>query len=435
MTDTIFALATAHGRAGVAVIRVSGPECKKLCGRLLKQDWDQRAHRHATMNLLTDPSSDTVIDDILSLSFQAPHSFTGEDVLELQCHGSLGIVSWVLDVLSTQDGLREAFPGEFSRRALENGKMSVLEAEQLRDVLRADNQFIASITRKISGSKLEQDVVSWRKDLMVALAKVEAQIDFVDEGDVDSSLDFMPEIKAIENKLVSALEAGQWFESHREGYLIVIAGLPNVGKSSLINALVGRDLAIVSDQAGTTRDTLEARMTIDGIPLRLVDTAGIRETNDSIEALGVERAREVMESADIILSLSDGRGFLELPADFGGEVLEFETKADLRTAVEVSAAQISLVSDQGLTNVKQALSGCLQRLVALKPIVPGLSTARQRKLAESVLTELRAIDADTPLELASDELKSCISGLAVLCGHYDVEQMLDELFAGFCIGK
>jgi len=430
--DTIFALATARGRAGVAVIRLSGPRAlaagRRLAGSLPPA-------RGSALRRLRDDRGET-LDDALVLAFKAGASFTGEDVVEFHLHGSSAIISAVLRVLSGLDGLRLAEPGEFTRRALENGCLDLAQVEGLGDLLEAETEAQRKQALRVFEGELGLLAAAWRRDLVRAAALLEATIDFVDE---DIPVDVSPEVLDLIGKTIRSLSkesaGSRMSERIRDGFEVAIVGRPNVGKSTLLNRLAGREAAITSEMAGTTRDVIEVRMDIEGLPVTFLDTAGIRATDDRVENIGVKRAIERASAADLRLFLLDEAGIDGLGVSVKKDDLLVQSKADL--CPKSSGLQVSGITGAGLSDLLGRVS------VILEKRAMGASTAtRQRHrdaIDRAIIHLLAAQDAvkTTPelAELAAEEIRTAIRALDSLIGRVDIEQVLDEIFASFCLGK
>jgi tRNA modification GTPase len=302
VVDTIFAMSSAQGKAGVSVLRVSGPQafaaCQKLCG-------DVPPRRVASLRVLSDADGG-LLDQALVLTFAKGASFTGEDSVEFQVHGSIAVVSAVLNALAGMPDHRMADPGEFTRRALDNGCLDVAQIEGLSDLIDAETEVQRVQALRVLSGDLGTRAESWRRDLIRAAALIEATIDFADE---DVPVDVSPEVSSLVSAVIEDLDreiSGVGVaERIRTGFEVAILGAPNVGKSTLLNALAGRDAAITSDVAGTTRDVIEVRMDLRGLPVTLLDTAGLRDTTDRVEAIGVDRARTRAQSADLRVLLAE----------------------------------------------------------------------------------------------------------------------------------
>ncbi|MFO1141242.1 MAG: tRNA uridine-5-carboxymethylaminomethyl(34) synthesis GTPase MnmE [Amaricoccus sp.] len=432
--DTIFAQATAPGRAGIAVVRISGPRAFEAVAALAPPPG---AARTAVLRWLVDPASGEPIDQALVVFFAAPASFTGEDVAELHLHGSPAVVRGVLAALAALPGLRAAEPGEFTRRALLNDRLDLAQVEGLGDLLAAETaaqrrQAVALMRGVLSGL-----VEGWRGEFLGVLALVEATIDFADE---ELPPDLIARLAADVSRTVVAMEAevsrGRVAERVREGFEVALVGRPNVGKSTLLNALAGRDVALTSAVAGTTRDVLEVRVDLGGLALTLLDTAGLRDSCDPVEGMGVARARDRAAAADLRVFLVDdpkeaaGLGMAVSPDD-----LVVVAKADLRDSSETLA--VSGVTGYGIDDLLNAIGSALRGRVAAAGT---LSHERQRAAAAAAAAAgaaaLKELERSAPrVELAAEELRRALRELDFLDGKVDVEAVLDVIFASFCIGK
>ena len=427
--DTIFALATALGRSGVGVIRISGPESVKALGYLNASIPDPHT---ACLRSLRSVEG-TLLDEALVVVFPQYQSFTGEQTVEIQCHGSVAVIKAILEELSHIPQLRPADPGEFTRRALGNGRLDLAQVEGLADLLEAETEVQRRQALQVFSGELGRLAEEWRSDLIRAAALVEATIDFADE---DVPVDVAPEVRQLIEKTRKSLECEisgiHMAERVRAGFEVAIVGAPNVGKSTLLNSLAGRDAAITSEFAGTTRDVIEVRMDLSGLPVTFLDTAGIRETDDVVESIGIGRAKQRAESADLrIFLVESGRS-----PDFEihDDDIILQAKADL---LETGSGGISGRTGQGVPDLIQRISSILKnrssavgvatRLrhqVAMKRACVSLSRARE-------LIELGEAQAD----LVAEELRSSVRALDFLVGRVDVEVVLDEIFSSFCIGK
>ncbi len=425
--QTIFALATAHGRAGVAVIRISGPDAADAAGQMMESLPNNRGVRQ-----LHDADG-ALLDEALVLHFPRGRSFTGETVVELHLHGSPAVVAAVLRRLGTDRRLRPAEAGEFTRRALENGRLDLAQVEGLADLIDAETEQQRKQAVRVFSGALGEMVEVWRTDLIRSVALLEATIDFADE---DVPVDVTPEVTAL---IVGVLDqmnresAGvRAAERVREGFEVAIIGEPNVGKSTLLNRLAGRDVAITSEVAGTTRDVIEVRMDIDGIPVTLLDTAGLRDTDDVVEGIGVERARERAKQADIRVHMMSVDAF-DIP-DVGPSDIYIYSKADLLNN------QPNAVSGKTGQGVDELIAEIAARL---KEQVSSIGTAMRERhrlaLIRAVddLTKAQDMIADghEMVELIAEQLWSAIRAVDSLVGRVDVEDVLDEIFRSFCIGK
>jgi tRNA modification GTPase len=385
--------------------------------------------RRATLGTLCDPASRELLDRALLLWFPGPGSSTGEDLAELHLHGGRSVVTGVLGALGGLAGLRSAEPGEFTRRSFQNGRIDFAEAEGLGDLLAAETEAQRRAALMLAGGALSRMVEEWQQRLLGLTAQLEAVLDFSDEGDVEEQL--LPEwrdaLKSLRGEMEAALSRPP-AERLRDGIRVVIAGPPNAGKSTLLNALVGREAAITSAIAGTTRDLVEAPTGIGGVPFLLVDTAGLRETLDEIEAIGVDRAHQSLTSADIVLWL----GTPEDCPDVSRAIL-VQPKADLENDTRLADIAVSAKTGAGMDDLVRLL---LERSKALLPQEGEVAlNARHSAILRGCLGSLEAAAAAQDPLIASEELRMARSSLDRITGRAGVEEMLDALFGNFCIGK
>ncbi len=427
--DTIFAVASGAGRAAITVVRLSGP----LTGAVLDGLCRRRpAARVASVRTLRDSAGD-VLDRALVLWLPGPGSYTGEDSGELHLHGGPAVVDSVTDAL-IRAGTRPAAGGEFSRRAFFNGRMDLLEAEAVADLVAAETQAQRRQALRQLGGALGELYHGWTTRLTRLLAQQEALIDFPDE-DLPPATEaaMLAEILAIGAEIATHLDDGRRGERLREGLVVAVTGPPNVGKSTLINALAGRDVAIVSPLAGTTRDILEARVVIAGVPVTLLDTAGLRETADPVEAEGVRRARARAAAADFRLILRD-RDSIDISDPLHEDTLVIATKADIEMAVGRTDMAVSALTGLGMEALRARLAADVRRLAA-DAGPPALTRARHRAgLSEAVTALRRAKEADMP-ELRGESLREAVRALGRVTGRVGTEAVLDAVFSQFCIGK
>ncbi|NHB75662.1 tRNA uridine-5-carboxymethylaminomethyl(34) synthesis GTPase MnmE [Rhodobacter calidifons] len=427
--DTIYALATARGRAGLAVVRISGPAAfaagSALCGTL------PVARRAGLRRLMW---GGELLDEALVLSFAEGASFTGEAVVELHCHGGPAVVGAVLRALADQPGLRLAEPGEFTRRALENGVLDLAQVEGLADLIDAETEAQRRQAVRVLSGSVGQKVEGWRRDLIRAGALLEATIDFADE---EVPVDVSPEVLALIDGLMADLgreAAGvAAAERIRDGFEVAIVGAPNAGKSTLLNQLAGREAAITSEIAGTTRDVIEVRMEIAGLPVTFLDTAGLRDTADPLEQAGIERALARARAADLRLFLTDGSPLPGLDPE--GDDLVVLGKSDTRSGVDGLA-----VSGKTGAGVPELLARIGEILGERVGSAGALVRERHRVAvtrAIAALAESRAevVRPDSRVELAAEHLRQAVRALDALVGRVDVDDLLGEIFASFCIGK
>lgn len=429
---TIVALSSASGKAGVAVVRISGPRVRFVLETFVGILPEPRV---ATLRRLRDRSGET-IDSALVLFFPAPASFTGEDVAELHVHGSRAVLARLLGALAALPAVRLAEAGEFTRRAFEAGKLDLAAVEGLADLIDSETEWQRLQALRQMGGALGEYAKSWRGALIEAASLLAAELDFSDEGDVSGPLQQQALALASEvlNSLRLALGSFAMGERVREGFVVVLAGPPNAGKSSLLNALARRDVAIVSPIAGTTRDSLEVRLDLAGLPVILMDTAGLRDSADPIEAEGVRRARALVARADLVLGL---RGVDSEPYRIENEaqLLKIATKADLSGSVLSDELAISVRSGEGLTAL---LAEIVERLQRLGSGEPALLTRERHRIAvtDAIAALERAVTARHGQgELLAEDMRLAVVALERLVGRIDVEDVLDRLFAGFCIGK
>ncbi len=431
--ETIFALGTGAGRAAIAVIRISGPRVPRLIVDLTGSEGAPRRARFVT---LRDPESGEALDQGLALFFPAPYSATGEDYAELHVHGGRAVIDGVLKTLSRRSGLRPAGPGEFARRGFANGKLDLSQAEALADLIDAETEGQRRQALRVAGGALRREVENWRASLIDALAIIEAELDFSDEADVGGfdREGLRRRIEPLRDAMRAALVAAPASERMREGFLVMLLGPPNAGKSTLLNALASRDLAIVSPIPGTTRDMIEAHLDLEGLPVTFVDTAGLREALDEIERIGVDRVLRRVETADLVLWLSPAGETAPDPVPFEVETLEVATKADLAPAPD-GWLGVSARSGVGL---EELLKRVAERAKAA--LGDGASALlireRHRSAVTAALSSMEAALADEKdLEFVAEDLRSAARALGRIVGAVDVEHVLDAVFSRFCIGK
>lgn len=423
MNDTIFALSSGSPPAALAVVRISGPRADSALEALGGKLPEPRTATLATLRWRGEP-----LDRALVLRFPGPHSATGEDVAELHLHGGRAVVAAVLEALAGQDGLRAAEPGEFTRRAFENGRIDLAEAEGLADLLAAETQSQRRAALAMAGGALSRKVEAWRQRLLALAAALEASLDFSDEGEVGEAWPpgWAEDVKALAAEMDSML-ARPPAERLRDGIRVVIAGPPNAGKSSLLNMLADRDAAITSSAPGTTRDVIEVPTSIAGLPFLLIDTAGLRDSADEIEAIGVARGRQNLASADLVLWLGE-------PADAPdrARTLLVQSKCDLPGPARESDVRVSAATGEGLRALIEAM---VARARTLLPAEGDLAVnARQREGIDASLRHLREVGGGDML-IVAEALRQARVELDRVTGRAGVEDMLDILFGRFCIGK
>jgi tRNA modification GTPase len=423
--DTIYALASARGKAGVAVLRLSGPMAHGVVARIAGPLPEPR--RAALRRVVWEGEE---LDQALVLTFAEGASFTGEQAAELHLHGSVAVVQAVLRVLGRIDGLRLAEAGEFTRRALENGCLDLAQVEGLADLIDAETEAQRRQALRVLSGAIGQRAEGWRARLVRAAALIEATIDFADE---DVPVDVTPEVLALVDAVLHDLRreaaGAKAAERIREGFEVAILGAPNAGKSTLLNALAGREAAITSDIAGTTRDVIEVRMDIGGLAVTLLDTAGLRETEDRLERIGIERALQRAERADLRVFLTGEAPITEMQPKAGDIVVR--GKADL------GGGGVSGLTGQGIAELVDAIGEKLQGLTAGAATI---TRERHRLALERAIGAMESARLEVErgagrAELAAAELRVAIRALESLVGRIDVENLLDEIFASFCIGK
>lgn len=442
--DTIFALATPPGVSAIAVIRISGASALRVPHLF---GVEAGVPRTAKRVFLKDDRG-IILDDVMLLGFAAPASATGEDVLEIHCHGSVAVIEDILGVLAKTEGFRPAEAGEFTRRALDNGKMDITAAEGLADLIEAETTLQRRQASAQMTGQLSRPVGFWREEIARLLAHLEALIDFADE-ELPEAL--RREIEVDTAKLCTALETAlddqRFGEIIRNGLSVVIAGPVNAGKSTLMNLLAGRNAAIVSDTEGTTRDVIEVRLTLSGIPVRLADTAGFRETADNIEAEGILRAQTEINTADLVLLVIDGSqpGWAEtadkMCQEFGSPFLIIASKSDKGLVAADLDEDGYLSADLTQSKTAQKIEAALHSYLA--PLnqanqTPIITRARHRDAFAAALVSLQhsqTLSWEGDIALIAEDYRRAASALGRITGHIDVEELLDHIFSRFCIGK
>lgn len=424
--DTIFALASARGKSGVAVVRVSGPKAhwatQELCG-------DLPAPRMASVRALRVGS--VLLDEALVLRFDGPSSFTGEDVCELHLHGSIATINAVLGALSSMDGLRLAEPGEFTRRALENEQLDLAQVEGLSDLIEAETEAQRRQALNVLSGALGDKADGWRSKLIRAAALIEATIDFADEEvPVDVTPEVFELIESVSAELSAEVAGVEMAERIRDGFEVAIVGPPNVGKSTLLNVLAGREAAITSDIAGTTRDVIEVQMDLRGLPVTILDTAGLRVSQDKIESLGIERARARAEASDLCVILVSSKD----------ETPDILPRPDDIVAVSKSdqgTGDFSALTGDGIDALIDRIASVLEGRAsgAGTAIRARHRTAMQQAIIALEAARIQLETAPDLAELAAEELRTGVRAMDSLVGRVDVEHILGEIFSSFCIGK
>ncbi|MBW3099141.1 tRNA uridine-5-carboxymethylaminomethyl(34) synthesis GTPase MnmE [Pseudohoeflea coraliihabitans] len=442
MSETIFALSSGRPPAGLAVLRVSGPRTRfvieTIYGSLPKP-------RRATLGSFRDMDGG-LLDRGLLLFFPGPNSFTGEDCCEFHLHGGQAVVHRFLEVLSGIEGSRSASAGEFTRRAFGNGKLDLTEVEGLADLLAAETEMQRQAALEQAGGEFRKQCQAWMAQLTRARASIEAELDFADEEDIPGSVSdrIWPELFSLRQELNTFLTGTQWGEIVRDGFKVAIMGPPNAGKSTLLNALAARDVAIVSQEPGTTRDLIEVRLSLGGFLVLLTDTAGLRDAADPIEAEGVRRSRIAAEAADLVLLVSDENetpsGSIQgLEALAPAKILRVRNKCDLLPA-EVGRDQydayISARSGEGLDRLVDRILDEVRKQMP-KGAFAGANRVRHKELLQTAVSRIDAAleaKANGP-EIVGFELREAARAIGQITGQVGVEALLGAIFSEFCVGK
>ncbi len=448
MSDTIVALATPTGRSGIGVIRLSGIDALKIVRRLVSQtDFDPEP-RYAHLKKILDLETGEVLDEAIILYFQSPNSFTGEDVIEISCHGSPVVLRQIIDFCLSLDA-RLAEPGEFSLRALANGRINLSQAEAIRDLI--DSQTLSAVkqsVRQLQG-EVSNQLQPIKDDLLEVIVLLESALEFVEDDlpdfQIESIIGKLRAVSASIAKFSSTYQAGKLL---REGLSVAIVGRPNVGKSSLFNALLGHDRAIVTDIAGTTRDQIHEKISINGIPISLIDTAGLRETLDVVETIGVERSKRSMADADLVIVLLDGsQNILEEDLIILRQVNDINhfiaiNKADLKQfSVELNGTKTISISAKTGIGLEDLQKQIVEPFLSSYENVSGflISDARHYDLLLRSKTEidnsLQMLNQKFSEEIILVGLHNALRYLGRITGETTTEEMLTEIFSTFCIGK
>lgn len=467
--ETIFAVASGTGRAGIAVIRASGPMAGSGLCRLIASNAAKRADpqvgvsarddphspqdfgiaaRKATVRRLTSPLNGEGLDEALVIWFPGPASFTGEDMVEFHVHGGAAVVSGVLGALAGLEGFRSAEPGEFTKRAFYNGRLDLTQAEAVADLIDAETQEQKRQALRQADGELGRLYDGWRGALISILAHLEATIDFSDE-DLPAEIDAEAKrrLAGLVGEITVHLNDGRRGERLRSGVHIALLGAPNAGKSTLLNLLAGREAAIVSATAGTTRDVVEVHIDLDGCPVTIADTAGLRDSQDEIEQEGVRRASRQAELADLKVVVLDRSVWPDVPEKIGplidGDALVVLNKADLgplNFTLKFQGAPITALSAKsghGIDKFMEALTDRVKELAGLGA-QPALTRARHRLALEEALSSLEAglVEWETAgSELVAENVRLAARAIGRITGRVDVEELLDVIFSDFCIGK
>ena len=444
--QTIYALSTVYGKSGVAVIRVSGAKAKEVVAKLTNLKVKGLKPRYAYFTDIKDIVSRETLDKCLLLYFKAPHSFTGEDIVEFQTHGSKAVIASVLENLSKIPDFRMAEPGEFSRRAFHNGKMDLTEAEGLADLIDSETSEQQKYAMRQMEGGLKNLYDGWREELIKIMAYLEAYIDFPDEDIPQELVDkLLNDVFKLKTAISEHLNTDSIGERLREGFRVVIVGPPNAGKSSLLNTVVNREAAIVSSIAGTTRDAVDVHLDIKGYPVMFTDTAGIREVEEEIEKQGIEIAFRKIADADLVLCLFDASKdsvqiFDNIKNSFKNKAIYVANKSDDLTFEQCSNLKkqgcvvISAKHKQGIADLMEVIYQQIkERFTANSNLL--ITRQRYREALTETLDNLERFSFDKEIELSAEDIRLAARGLGKITGRIEVDDILNKIFGSFCIGK
>lgn len=443
---TIYALSTVYGKSGVAVIRISGPSALQAITRMTDIDVSGIKPRYAYFSKISDIDSRETLDQSLVLYFKGPYSFTGEDIVEFQTHGSKAVINSLMENLSRLPDFRLAEPGEYSRRAFYNGKMDLTEAEGLADLIDSETTEQQKYAMRQMEGGLKNLYEDWRTRLVKILAHLEAFIDFPDE-DIPSSVmsDMKNTVFKLEDEINQHLNGDSIGERLREGFRVVIIGAPNAGKSSLLNAIVKRDAVIVSDIAGTTRDAIDIHLDLNGYPVMFTDTAGLRETEEEIEKKGIDIAYSKIHDADLVICLFDAsldnvQVFDKIRNSFKNRALFVANKSDKLSPEQCSNLKksgclvISAKYKNGVDELLQKIGDNIkERFTSNSSLL--ITRRRYREALKDVVDNLQAFGFDKEIELTAEDIRLAARALGKITGRIEVDEVLDKIFGDFCIGK
>ncbi|PTX62411.1 tRNA modification GTPase trmE [Melghirimyces profundicolus] len=456
-TDTIAAISTPMGEAGIAVIRVSGPEAIQTADRIFKgKNRLENAESHTVhYGYIIDPETGDRIDEVLVTVMRAPRTFTREDVVEISCHGGMVPVQNVLEALLTS-GARLAEPGEFTKRAFLNGRIDLSQAEAVIDLIRSKTDRAARVAMHQADGRLSRLVRRLRDEILETLAHLAVNVDYPEyDAEQLTAQKILDRCRSIETELDQLLKTARQGKIYREGIATVIIGRPNVGKSSLMNALAHENKAIVTEIPGTTRDVIEEYVNVRGIPLRLVDTAGIRETEDVVEKIGVERSHRALEEADLVLLLlnyaeplsEDDRKLLSIAREYTTIVVvnktDLEPKLDLgeveKLIGDCPLITTSIVKEEGLDRLEEAVANLFMEGKAQSADATYVSNTRHITLLKQAKQQVRdaigGVESGVPLDMVEIDLKNAWQSLGEIIGEAVAEDLIDQIFSQFCLGK
>jgi len=442
---TIYALSTVYGKSGVAVIRISGDEAKKVISSMTDLDINKIKTRYAYFVDLKSIVTRETIDKCLLLYFKSPYSFTGEDIVELQVHGSKAVISMVMENLAQIKNFRLAEAGEFSKRAFYNGKMDLTQAEGLADLIESETSEQQKYAIRQMEGGLKNLYSGWRDELLQVLAYLEAYIDFPEE-DIPEDTVFKLEntVFKLQKDIQEHLSSDNIGERLREGFRVVIIGAPNAGKSSLLNTIVNREAAIVSNIAGTTRDAVDVYLDLKGYPVMFTDTAGLREVEDAIEKKGIEIAYQKINEADLVLCLFDCltdsvQSFENIAKSFSGKIIYVANKCDKiseakKNELNKNCICISAKYKQGIKELLEEISNNIaERFTSNSNLL--ITRERYREALNEALENLSNFNLRKEIELSAEDIRLASRGLGKITGQIEIDEILDKIFGSFCIGK
>ncbi len=441
-SDTIYSFGTGEGVSAIAVLRISGPACVEIISGLIGRSL---VPRQMTLVDLRVEGSETAIDRCFAVWFPSPASFTGEDCLELHVHGGLAVKAAVFSALSKFQHCRPAVAGEFTRRAFENGKLDLGSVEALSDLLAAKTEQQRILAAGALGGNIGRRAVAWRRDLIECMALVEASLDFADEGDAPTHVlpEVIEKIGEISKDVNDMLLRSHGSEVVRQGFRVALCGAPNAGKSSLLNYLADRDVAIVSDVAGTTRDVIEVALDLRGLLVLVSDTAGVRASGDVVEQMGIERTRRSAAAADLVLWLSDAGDVFHIDSDIGSaasHLVTVRTKCDLFGSAgtcDRGELAVSVVTGMGIETLVDLIYEKASQAAGLSEDIMFIN---QRQKAEAVAARDHLVSVLSDLdshgaEIIADRMRRAAQHIGAISGAVGVEDVLDEIFSQFCMGK
>lgn len=443
---TIYALSTVFGKSGVAVIRISGAKAFEVISQMTDLDVSKIVSRKMYLTKFYNPVSRETLDNSLLVAFKSPASFTGEDTVEINCHGSKAVIKSFLAALSVLPDFRLAEPGEFSRRSFYNGKMDLTEADGLADLIDAETSLQQKVALQQMGGNLFNLYNDWRSRLVSVLSYIEAYIDFPDENiPEDTVFKIENGVFKISEEIEKHIQDNKIEERLRDGFKVVIAGPTNAGKSSLINAIVKRNVAIVSDIAGTTRDVIETYVDIQGFPVIFSDTAGLRETTDEIEQIGVKLAKDKIAEADFCLFMFDASvdtpeifseyvNKIDVPYLFVANKMDKITEDKKNDLIKKGCALISAKESKNISALTEAIYKTFQDMYE-KGTAQLITRQRYKEALGECLQNLSRFNLHKEIELAAEDIRLACRAIGKITGQVEVDEILDKIFSSFCIGK